>query len=247
MQIDLAGKNAVVTGAASGIGQACALALGAAGAVVVAVDIDAEGARETIDRIGGGLALHCDLRDPPAITAMREQVIGETGGVDMLVNSAGLIDYRQGVNAVSADEWDLLLDVNLRGTYLVCQAFMDSLKERRNGRIVTFSSLAARVGGVEVGIHYTSSKAGLIGLTRSLAKEGGPYGITANVVAPGVILTEPVKQQIDGHEDSYLAQIPLGRLGEAADVASVVLFLVSPLADYITGVVLDVNGGIYMG
>jgi len=140
-----------------------------------------------------------------------------------------------------------VLDVNLRGTYLVCQAFMESLQARGNGRIITFSSLAARVGGIEVGVHYTASKAGLIGLTRSLAKEGGPSGMTANAVAPGIILTEPVKAQVEGNEDAYTGQIPLGRLGDPQDVANVVLFLASPLASYVTGVVLDINGGIYMG
>ena len=98
-----------------------------------------------------------------------------------------------------------------------------------------------------MGVHYTASKAGLIGLTRSLAKEGGPSGMTANAVAPGIILTEPVKAQVEGNEDAYTGQIPLGRLGDPQDVANVVLFLASPLASYVTGVVLDINGGIYMG
>jgi len=124
---------------------------------------------------------------------------------------------------------------------------LEGMKSRKNGRIITFSSLAARIGGIEVGVHYTASKAGLIGLTRSLAKEGGPFGITANAVAPGIILTEPVKEQIGGNEDAYLGQIPLGRLGEPQDVANVVLFLASPLASYVTGVVLDINGGMYVG
>jgi 3-oxoacyl-[acyl-carrier protein] reductase len=247
MQIDLSDKIALITGGASGIGRACAFALADAGASIVAVDINESGAQETISAIDSGMAIGCDLRNPDAVEAMRQQVVAEMGGVDILVNCAGLIAYRKGVGAVSVDEWDLVLDVNLRGTYLVCQAFMESMKARGNGRIVTFSSLAARVGGIEVGVHYTASKAGLIGFTRSLAKEGGPFGITANAVAPGVILTEPVKQQVAGHEDTYLAQIPLGRLGEPQDVANVILFLTSPLASYITGVVLDVNGGIYMG
>lgn len=247
MQIDLSGKIALITGSAAGIGRACALTLASAGATVAAVDINQSGAQETIAAIGSGVAIGCDLRDPAAVKAMQQQVVTELGGVDILVNCAGLIAYCKGVNAVAVDEWDLVLDVNLRGTYLVCQAFMEDMKARGNGRIVTFSSLAARVGGIEVGVHYTASKAGLIGFTRSLAKEGGSFGITANVVAPGVILTEPVKQQIAGHEDAYLEQIPLGRLGEPQDVANVVLFLSSPLASYITGVVLDINGGIYMG
>ena len=240
MNIDLTGKTALITGGASGIGRQCALTLAQAGASIVAVDINLEGAQETIDQISGGLALRCDLGDPQDILAMRDRVLAEIGGVDVLIHCAG-------INAVPVKEWDLVLDVNLRGTYLVCQAFMEQMKERGGGRIVTFSSLAARVGGIEVGVHYTASKAALIGLTRSLAKEGGPYGITANAVAPGIILTEPVKRQIAGREDDYHAQIPLRRLGTPQDVANVVLFLVSPLAAYVSGVVLDINGGQYMG
>ena len=247
MQIDLSEKVALITGAASGIGRACAVTLARVGATVIAVDIDESGVQETIASIGSGQAIRCDLRDPGAVKGMQQRVNSDLGGVDILVNCAGLISYRKGVAAVPVDEWDLVLDVNLRGTYLVCQAFMEGMRRRRNGRIITFSSLAARVGGIEVGVHYTASKAGLIGLTRSLAKEGGPFGITANAVAPGIILTEPVKEQIGGNEDAYLKQIPLGRLGEPQDVANVILFLASPLASYITGVVLDINGGMYMG
>lgn len=247
MQIDLSGKIALITGAAGGIGRACAQTLAAAGAFVVAVDRNEAGVQETVDLIGGGLAVGCDLSKPDAVTALRDRVLAEAGGVDILVNCAGLISYRKGINAVSVDEWDLLLDVNLRGTFLVCQAFIESMKERRNGAIITFSSLAARVGGIEVGIHYSASKAALIGLTRTLAKEGGPYGITVNAVAPGVILTDPVKRQVGDHEDDYTKSIPLQRLGQAQDVANVVLFLASPLSSYITGVVLDINGGMYMG
>jgi 3-oxoacyl-[acyl-carrier protein] reductase len=251
MNIDLSGKIALITGAAGGIGRACAQTLAEAGAFVVAVDLNEAGVQETVDLIGGGrsrgLAVGCDLRNPVAVTALRDRVIVETGGVDILVNCAGLISYRKGINAVSVDEWDLLLDVNLRGTFLICQAFIDSMKERRNGAIITFSSLAARVGGIEVGIHYAASKAALIGLTRTLAKEGGPYGITVNAVAPGVILTDPVRKQVGDHEDDYTKSIPLQRLGQPQDVANVVLFLASPLSSYVTGVVLDINGGMYMG
>ena len=247
MNIDLTGKTALITGGASGIGRQCALTLAQAGASIVAVDINLEGAQETIAEIGAGLAVRCDLGDPQDILAMRDRALAETGGVDALIHCAGIIAYRKGIGAVPVAEWDLVLDVNLRGTYLVCQAFMEAMKERRGGRIVTFSSLAARVGGIEVGVHYTASKAALIGLTRSLAKEGGPYGITANAVAPGIILTEPVRRQIAGREDDYHALIPLRRLGTPQDVANVVLFLVSPLAAYVSGVVLDINGGQYMG
>jgi 3-oxoacyl-[acyl-carrier protein] reductase len=241
-QIDLTGKTALITGGASGIGRACALTLARAGARVAVVDINEKGAQGTVEAIGQGLAIRCDLGDPDDVAAMRERVLAEMGSVDILVNCAGIISYKRGINAVPVDEWDLVLDVNLRGTYLVCRAFMEGMKERGGGKIVTFSSLAARVGGIEV-----ASKAALIGFTRTLAKEGGPHGINVNAVAPGIILTEPVKRQLEGREDAYKEQIPLRRLGEPQDVANVILFLASPLSDYITGAVLDINGGIYMG
>lgn len=247
MQIELAGKTALITGGASGIGRCCAQTLAQAGARIVVVDVNAEGAQETVTTLGDGLAIACDLRDAAAVAAMRDQVMAEAGGVDMLVNCAGIIAYRKGINAVAADEWDLVLDVNLRGTYLVCAAFMQNMKQRQGGKIIAFSSLAARVGGIDVGIHYAASKAGLIGLVRTLAKEGGPYGINVNAVAPGIILTEPVKRQLAGNEAAYINQIPMRRLGDPQDVANVVLFLCSPLSDYITGAVLDINGGMYMG
>jgi 3-oxoacyl-[acyl-carrier protein] reductase len=247
LQIDLSGKRALVTGAAAGIGRACAAALAEAGASIVAVDVNERGIEQTIDSIGSGLAVRCDLSSPDDVDAMRAQVLSELGGVDILINCAGIISYKKGIGAFPIEEWDRVLDVNLRGTYLVCRAFIEGMKEREWGRIVTFSSLAARVGGIEVGLHYTASKAALIGFTRTLAKEGGPFGITVNAVAPGIILTEPVIKQVQGREADYEAQIPLRRLGEPEDVANVVLFLSSSLSGYVTGSVLDINGGMYMG
>ena len=246
MRIDLTGKTALITGGAGGIGRACTSALVSAGASVVVADNDEAGALETV-RSTGGLAVACDICDPESIAEMRDKVVAESGGVDILVNCAGMIRYRSGVSDVSVEEWDRVLDTNLRGTFLVCRAFMQVLKDRGGGRIVILSSMAARLGGIEVGVDYTSSKAGLIGLARSLAREGGPYGITANALAPGVILTEPVRRHLSAaREQAYCERIPLGRLGEADDVAHAVLFLASPLANYISGVVLDVNGGMYM-
>lgn len=247
MEIDLTGKNAVVTGGASGIGRECARALASAGAQVAAVDVNLEGAQETVTTIDRGFAIHCDLANPDDVASMRRQVVSQMGGVDILVNCAGIIAYRRSIGAVSLEEWDQVLDVNLRGTYLACREFIEGMKARGGGRIVNFSSLAARVGGIEAGIHYVASKAALIGFTRTLAKEGGPFGITVNAVAPGIITTDPVRRQIGGREEAYVAQIPLRRLGTSEDVANVVLFLASPLSSYITGVVLDINGGMYMG
>jgi NAD(P)-dependent dehydrogenase (short-subunit alcohol dehydrogenase family) len=247
MKIDLTGQTALITGAASGIGRQCALTLADAGAQIVAVDINLEGAQAAVQEIGSGFAVRCDLGDPDDITAMHDRVAAEAGGVDTMVHCAGIVSYRKGIGGFPVQEWDLVLDVNLRGTYLVCRAFMEEMKASGGGSIVTFSSLAARVGSIEAGMHYAVSKAGLIGFTRTLAKEGGPYGINVNAVAPGIILTDPVRAQIAGREDEYAANIPLRRVGTPQDVANVVLFLVSPLSSYITGAVLDINGGMYMG
>ena len=247
VEIDLTGKKALVTGGAAGIGRESAVLLAEAGAQLAVVDINLPGAQQTVDAMGSGVAIHCDLGDPQQVTDMCQEALAALGGVDILVNCGGLISYRQGIAPVTLDEWDRVLDVNLRSMYLVCRALVESMKARRDGRIINFASMAGRAGAIETGIHYAASKAGVVGFSRTLAKEVGPYGITVNVLAPGVILTGPVQQQIGGREDSYIRQIPLRRLGEPRDVADVVLFLASPLASYLTGLVVDVNGGQYMG
>lgn len=247
MQIDLSGKQALVTGGARGIGKACADTLAAAGARVAVADINLEGARATAAQLKGGYALYLDLGDPQSIADACKTLRSEFGQVDILINCGGIISYRQGIGAVSLEEWDKVMDVNLRGTFLLCKELMAEMKQLGWARIINFSSMAARVGGIEAGIHYAASKAGLIGLTKTLAKEGGPFGLTANAVAPGVITTDPVKAQVGDHEEAYTRSIPLRRLGEPQDVANVVLFLASPLSDYMTGLVLDINGGMYAG
>jgi len=245
--IDLTGKQALVTGGARGIGRACAETLAAAGARVAVADINLDGARTTAAQLKNGYALYLDLGDPKSISEGCKTLKAEFGKVDILINCGGIISYRAGIGAVSLEEWDRILDVNLRGSFLLCKELMEEMKQLGWARIINFSSMAARVGGIEAGIHYASSKAGLIGLTKSLAREGGPCGLTANAVAPGVITTDPVKQQVGDHEETYTRSIPMRRLGEPQDVANVVLFLASPLSDYVTGLVIDINGGMYMG
>jgi len=244
--IDLSGKRALVTGGAAGIGRACVDTLAQAGAQVAVVDINLPGAQEAAAAVGG-LALRCDLGDPDDTVAMCQTLTNEMGGIDILVNNAGMIVYQKGIAGVSVDKWDKIMDVNLRGPFLVCRELMPGMKDRGYGKIINFSSMAARVGGIEASLQYSVSKAGLIGMTKTLAKEGGPCGVTVNAVAPGIIATGPVVKQVGGHEDDYLKTIPLKRLGQPQDVANVVLFLASPLSDYITGLVVDINGGIYMG
>ncbi len=245
--IDLSGKTALVTGGASGIGRAAALTLAQAGARLVIADLDLEGALATAAGCSDGLAMRCDLGEPADIERLAAWVQRETDGPDILFNNAGIIAYTAGIGAVDLRAWDRLLDVNLRGPFLLCRALVERMKQPQWGRIINSASLAARVGGIEVGIHYSSAKAGLIGLTRTLAKECGPAGITVNAIAPGIIATAPVQRQVSGHEEDYVRQIPLCRLGQPQDVANVVLFLASELSAYMTGLVLDINGGQYMG
>lgn len=248
MNIDLTGKCALVTGGASGLGKACAQLLAEAGARVAVVDINLAGAEETAAGMEGALAIRCDVTDPSDVAATCDRVRAEFGAVDILINAAGIISYhREGIAAVSLGEWDKDISVNLKATYLLCRELIEGMKARKGGKIINFSSLAARVGGIEVGAHYSASKAGLIGLTKTLAKEAGPHGINVNAVAPGIIYTPPVQKQIGGREGDYEAMIPLRRLGTAKDVANVVLFLASPLSDYVTGVTVDINGGLFMG
>jgi 3-oxoacyl-[acyl-carrier protein] reductase len=246
-KIDLCGRRALVIGGASGIGEACSMILDQAGAGVIVADINLEGAEQTAAKLGEGCAFYCDIGDPESIFSLVTNVESSVGNVDILVNCAGVISYLAGIKSVELAEWDKIVDINLRGAFLLCRELVEGMKDRGYGKIIFFSSLAARVGGIEVGCHYAATKAGLIGLVRTLAKETAPYGITVNAVAPGIIATDPVKQQISGHEDEYIRSIPLGRIGEPEDVAGAVLFLCSPLSDYITGIVLDINGGLYMG
>jgi 3-oxoacyl-[acyl-carrier protein] reductase len=245
--IDLSGKVALVTGAARGIGRASAVVLAEAGAEVVVSDILFDDVCETQKMIRSGFAVRCDLGDPAQIDAMCDRVVSELGGADILVNCGAIVAYGRGIAAFEPAEWDRVINVNLTGTYLTCRGLVENMKARRNGRIINFSSLAAHVGGIETAMHYVAAKAGIIGFTRSLAKECGPYGITVNALAPGVVLTPPVRTQIAGREQDYIPTIPMRRLGEPRDVANVVLFLASPLASYLTGMTIDVNGGQYMG
>jgi len=247
VNISLADKNILVTGGARGLGEACARTLSEAGGRVAIADIDLDGARAAASRIEGARAYHCDFGRPADIAALHQQMQRDIpAGIDILINNAGIIAYTKELK-IELEDWDRLIDVNLRGVFWTCREFAPDMQSRRGGKIINLSSLAARIGGIDVGVHYTVSKAGIIGLTRDLAKKLGPFGVNVNAVAPGIMLTGPVKQQIGGHEDDYIAKVPLGRLGQPEDVANVILFLSSHLSDYMTGCVLDVNGGMYMG
>lgn len=248
MNIRLDDKNILVTGGARGIGKACALKLSEAGGRLAIADIDFDAARAAVSRIENARAYRCDFGNPLDIANLHRQIREDTEtGIDILINNAGIISYTKGLKGFDIEEWNRLIDVNLRGAFWTCREFAEDMQAKGYGKIINLSSMAARAGGIDVGVHYTVSKAGIIGLTRDLAKKLGSYGINVNAVAPGIMMTEPVRQQIAGREDDYIAKIPLGRLGNPEDVANVILFLSSHLSDYITGSVLDVNGGMYMG
>ncbi len=247
MRVDLSNQLALVTGAAGGIGRACATILAAAGAKVLIVDINLPGAQEAAAALPGAVAIRCDLGDPEDIATLCERVLSEFGAPDILVNNAGWVTYRGGIATVSREVWDRMLDINLRGPFLLCQGLIEGMKARGSGSIINFASMAARQGSLESSIDYASSKGGLVALTRTLARELGPSGIRVNAVAPGTITTPPVAKQMAGREDAVCATIPLRRLGTPEDVAKVVLFLASDLSAYVTGAVVDINGGQYIG
>lgn len=247
MKIDLSGKNILVTGGARGLGQACVQKFSDCGARVALVDIDFNAARKSAGLFKGTTAYACDLENPDDLKVLHKRLTDDfEGSIDILVNNAGIISYTKEFESIGIADWNKVINVNLRGAFLACQIFGADMKAKRSGKIINISSLAAHVGGIDVGVHYTTSKAGIIGMTRSFAKKLGPFGINVNAVAPGIMLTEPVQRQIAGREDQYIAAIPLGRLGTPEDAANAMLFLSSSMSDYITGCVLDVNGGIYM-
>lgn len=244
----LQGKVALVTGASRGIGRAVALRLAAAGARTFCVSTRAGGCDETIgdcSQAGGSAqALVADVADEDAVEAMAKTVLTETGRLDILVNNAGIA--KDGLFLrMSSEDFDQVIAVNLRGTFLVCRAFARAMAKARGGRIINIGSVVGLTGNAGQA-NYAASKAGLVGFTKALAQELGGRGVTANVVAPGFIDTDMTSGLPDEVRAASLQRIPLRRFGCAADVAGAVEFLASDAAAYITGQILVVDGGMTM-
>lgn len=241
--LDLTGKTAVVTGAGRGIGETIARLLAEQGAAVVVADINLDTAAAVAADIqsAGGIAaaLHCDVSDPQSITQLFDAGEAQFGAVDVLVNNAGIGNFKP-MPEVTLEEWDRVVDINLRGVHLCSQRAMIPMCERKSGKIINISSMGGQLGGLKVAPDYTAAKAGVIGLTKSYARYGARYGVNVNAVAPGPTATEMAA----GHFDPSSA--PLGRLGTPQDIANAVLFLASSMSDYITGATIDVNGGMLM-
>jgi 3-oxoacyl-[acyl-carrier protein] reductase len=245
----LQGRTALVTGASQGIGRACALALAAAGARVTLAARNESKLNEVAAAIataGGSAAVFTlDIASEESIKACAKAAIAHFGSVEILVNNAGITRDTLTLRMKRAD-WDDVLHTNLTGTFLITQALLSPMLKARWGRIINISSVVGETGQAGQA-NYAASKAGLIGLTKSLARELASRNITANAVAPGYIETAMTAVLDEKQRAAMLANIPLGRAGTDAEIAAAVRFLASDDAAYITGHVLDVNGGMYMG
>jgi 3-oxoacyl-[acyl-carrier protein] reductase len=249
--LPLADQVAVVTGGGRGIGHAIALRLAADGARLAVVSRSEANAQRTADEINraagpeaAARAYGADVSDPAAITALGQKIQADFDRIDILVNNAGVT--RDGLSLrMSTGDWDTVLDTNLKGAFFLIQAFERTMLRQRRGRIINISSVSGLVGNAGQS-NYAASKAGLIGLTKSLARELASRNITVNAVAPGFIVTDMTDGLAEDTKKAVVERIPLGRFGQVEDIAAAVAFLAGPEAAYITGQVLTVDGGMVM-
>ena len=244
----LHGKIALVTGASRGIGQAIALQLGRAGATVIGTATSENGAQaisdylHTADIAGGGMKL--DVTDAAEVEAVMSEITLVHGDIAILVNNAGITRDNLLMRMKDA-EWDDIIATNLSSVFRLSRAVLRGMMKARSGRIISIASVVGAMGNAGQS-NYSAAKAGIMGFTKSLAREVGSRNITVNCVAPGFIDTDMTKALPDAQRQALLAHIPLGRLGNVEDIANAVTFLASPTADYISGTTLHVNGGMYM-
>ncbi|MGI8956781.1 MAG: 3-oxoacyl-[acyl-carrier-protein] reductase [Chthoniobacterales bacterium] len=242
----LENQVAIVTGAGRGIGHAIAVRLAKEGARVASVSRSEANAQRTSDEINANRAdaarpYAVDVSDPTAVQQTGAKILADFGRIDILVNNAGVT--RDGLSMrMSIDDWDTVLDTNLKGAFVFCQAVMRSMIKQRSGRIINIASIAGLTGNAGQA-NYSASKAGLIGLTKTLARELASRAITVNAVAPGFIVTDMTDVLSDQIKAAILPRIPLGKFGEGEDIAAAVAFLAAPEAKYIPGQVLTVDGG----
>lgn len=249
VQQDLSGKVAVVTGAGRGLGKAIAKVLADRGAHVVITDRVLEPAEQAAAsiRAAGGKAtpIAFDVAEPEQVEDAFGKIRAEVGRVDILINNAGIGDFVS-FPEITPEKWDRMLNIHLKGSFNCCQAVLSGMKEQKYGKIVNISSVAGKRGDFIGNAHYTAAKAGIIGLTRSLALYAAPFGINVNAVAPGLFATELTDGMSSEMKATTISRIPAGRLGRPEEIGRATAFLVSDDASYIFGETLSVNGGSYM-
>lgn len=245
-EIKFAGQVALVTGASRGIGAAIARELAAQGVKVIGTATTASGAEKITETLSawGGQGRALDVNDGAAAEALIDTIVKEHGGLQILVNNAGITRDTLAMR-MKDDDWDAVLDTNLKAIFRLSRAVIRPMMKQRYGRIVSITSVVGATGNPGQA-NYAAAKAGVAGLTRALASELGSRGITVNCVAPGFIATDMTAQLPQAQHQALLQQIPLGKLGQPADIAHAVKYLASPEAAYVTGQELHVNGGMYM-
>jgi len=242
---DLGGKSALVTGASGGIGAEIARALHGAGAAVALSGTRLEPLQALAGELGARAhVLACDLSDAEAVEALPKRAAEAMGAVDILINNAGITRDNLFMR-MSDEEWAAVLNVNLTSTFRLCRGVLRGMMKARWGRIVNISSVVGATGNPGQG-NYAAAKAGMVGMSKSLAAEVASRGITVNCVAPGFITTAMTEQLTEEQKARILAQVPAGRMGEASEIAAAVRYLASPEAAYVTGTTLHVNGGMAM-
>jgi 3-oxoacyl-[acyl-carrier protein] reductase len=241
-------KVAIVTGAARGMGKAIATAFAHEGALVAVVDTDVsatkQAAMEIEDSGGKALGLVCNVSINSDVENTISKVIAEFGTIDILVNNAGVLRTTRPLEEIPESDWDLIMDVNLKGVFLFSKNVLPILREKKYGKIINMASSAGRSVSELGGAHYTASKAGVIGLTRHSASEYAQYGININSICPGLVETPMIREEASEDKlNHWLSQIPLGRFSKPEEAADLVLFLASEESKYITGATIDFNGG----
>lgn len=244
----LDGQIALVTGASRGIGRAVALALGKAGATVIGTATTDEGAAGISQAFSEaqikGRGAKLNVNEAESVDQLVGTIEKEFGAISILVNNAGITQDNL-LMRMKDDEWDAVIDTNLKSVFRLCRAVLRGMMKARNGRMINITSVVGASGNAGQ-VNYSAAKAGIAGMTRSLAREIGSRNITVNCIAPGFIDTDMTRALPEAQRDALLTQIPLGRLGRPEDIAAATVFLASPGAAYITGTTLHVNGGMYM-